>query len=79
MESERRRERWQEYRFPSALLHSLGGMGRDRERRGGEARRERLCWGEGRGGDGGGEGTRERGYSVAAESPLACLLRSTSD
>lgn len=39
---------------------------------------ERLCWREG-GRDGVGEGARERGYSVAAESPPACLLRSTSD
>lgn len=40
---------------------------------------ERLCWRGGGGRDEGGEGARERGYSVAAESPPACLLRSTSD
>lgn len=65
----------------SALLQSLRGMGWDWGWRGGEARgrgREALLEGGG-GRDGGGEGARERGYSVAAESPPACLLRSTSD
>lgn len=39
---------------------------------------EKLCW-RGESGNGGVESARERGYSVAAESPPACLLRSTSD
>lgn len=56
----------------SALLQSLRGMGLGMER--GRGERER-----GSAGGGGGEGARERGYSVAAESPPACLLRSTSD
>lgn len=61
----------------SVLLQSLRGMGWDWVRREGEARgREALL--EGGGGRDGG-GARERGYSVAAESPPACLLRSTSD
>lgn len=80
MESERMREWWWEYRFPSVgLLCSRASGVWDGTGNGEGARRERICWGEGWGSDGGGEGTRERGYSVAAESPLACLLRSTSD
>lgn len=53
--------------------------------RGGEARGKRERGSAGGGAEagmeveGGGEGPRERGYSVAAESPPACLLRSTSD
>lgn len=61
----------------SALLQSLRGMGLGMER--GRGERERGCAGGGGGRDGVGEGARERGYSVAAESPPACLLRSTSD
>lgn len=80
IESEREREWWWEYRFPSVGLHCSRASGVwDGTGKGEGARRERLCWGEGWGSDGGGEGMRERGYSVAAESPLACLLRSTSD
>lgn len=80
IESEREREWWWEYRFPSVGLHCSRASGAwDGTGNGEGARRERLCWGEGWGSDGGGEGMRERGYSVAAESPLACLLRSTSD
>lgn len=80
IESEREREWWWEYRFPSVGLHCSRASGVwDGTGNGEGARRERLCWGEGWGSDGGGEGMRERGYSVAAESPLACLLRSTSD
>lgn len=65
----------------SALLQSLRGMGWDWGWREGEreGEGERLCCRGGGGRDGGGEGARERGYSVAAESPPACLLRSTSD
>lgn len=46
----------------------------------GRGKRERGSAGGGRQGwRVGAVGARERGYSVAAESPPACLLRSTSD
>lgn len=66
----------------SALLQSLRGMGLGMESGRGERERGSAGGGGGRQGwrvRGGGVGARERGYSVAAESPPACLLRSTSD
>lgn len=88
MQAERKREWWWEYRFPSVGLCCSRASGVwDQGWRMGEARgREPLLEVEG----GKREAVRqewrevrvrerERGYGVAAESPPACLLRSTSD
>lgn len=58
-----------------AARQSLRDMGLGMER--GEARGREALLGGRQGWKG--EGVRERGCSVAAESPPACLLRSTSD
>lgn len=68
----------------TALLQGLGGMGwgwgcGEGARREGRGREALLEGGRRQGWRRGVEGARERGYSVAAESPPACLLRSTSD